>query len=325
MKIKIHPLFGVLVVLTIIFGGGASMLWTFLAVLLHETGHYLVAKTRGYIMGSIVLMPFGAEMSAKENFDSKSSVMIGLAGPLTNIFLALITVGIWWIFPSVYTVTKPFLNANISMAFFNLLPVYPLDGARILVGLSKNKLKALKWLKIFGVIVSVCSLMLFVVTCFFSPNFTYAVVGIFLLYGAITDKAGESYVSIFSSISKDYTTGVEQKKILVSRDVPLQRLLRFSGQNALVTFQVVDMDNVTFSEDKLKDFALMYKMSTPIGDALSGTGQKSDKITLDFDENPTTIHNKTASFSRRKRVKNPSQKERKPYKANSFIKKQGKY
>ena len=325
MKIKIHPLFGVLVIITIILGGGASMLWTFVAVLLHETGHYFVAKSRGYIMGSLVLMPFGAEMSSKENFDSRSSVMIGLAGPLTNIILALITVGIWWIFPSVYTITKPFLNANISMAFFNLLPVYPLDGARVLVGLSKNKLKALKWLKIFGIVVGLCALTLFVVSCFFMPNFTLAVVGIFLLYGAIRDGAEESYVSIFSSISKDYTLGVEEKKILVSKDVPLQRLLRFSGQNAIVTFQVVDMDGITFSEEKLKDFALIYKMSTSIGDALNGKATKPNKLNVDFEENVVKTCDKTSSFSRRKRVQNPLVGQGKHYKALGFIKKQGKY
>ena len=303
MKIKIHPLFGVLVILTIIFGGGASMLWTFLAVLLHEAGHYLVAKSRGYIMGSLVLMPFGAEMSTKESFDSKSSVMIGLAGPVTNIALALITVGIWWVFPSAYTVTRPFLNANISMAFFNLLPVYPLDGARVLVGLSKNKLKAIKWLKVFGVIVSVCALILFVLSCFATPNFTFAVVAIFLFYGAITDRAEESYVSIFSSISKDYTIGVERKNILISKDVPLQRLLRFSGQNALVTFEVVDMDFLSFDEEKLKSLALTYKMSTPIGDALSGRATSLSSITADVGAECDEIIGKNSSFSKRKRAR----------------------
>ena len=275
MKIKIHPLFGVLVIITIIFGGGASMLWTFLAVFLHEAGHYLVARTRGYVMGSLVLMPFGAEMSTKENFDSKSSVFIGLAGPLTNIFLAVVTLGVWWIFPSAYTITRPFLSANISMAFFNLLPVYPLDGARVLVGLSKNKLKALKWLKILGIAVSICALILFVVSCFFTPNFTFAVVAVFLFYGAITDRAEQSYVSIFSSVSKDYTLGVEERKIYISKDVPLQRLIRLSGQNAVVTFMVVDMDNLIVNEDRLKDFALLYKMSTPIGDILSKKAEVS--------------------------------------------------
>ena len=316
MKIKIHPLFGILVLLTVIFGGGASMLWTFVAVVLHEAGHYFVAKSRGYIMGSIVLMPFGAEMSTKENFDSKSSVLIGLAGPLTNVILALITVGIWWFFPSAYTFTRPFLNANVSMAFFNLLPVYPLDGARVLVGLSKNKLTALKWLKIFGIAVSVCALILFVISCFYTPNFTFAVVGIFLFYGAITDRAEECYVSIFSPISKDYTLGVEKKCILISKEVPLQRLLRISGRNALITFEVVDMQNQSFDENKLKGFALAYKMSTPIGEILEGKAVKNSALKDDLlEDSPVENREKYINFSTEKSAKYDRRWKRNHYKA----------
>ncbi|MBO7152106.1 MAG: hypothetical protein J6V77_04630, partial [Clostridia bacterium] len=123
--------------------------------------------------------------------------------------------------------------------------------------------------------VSICALILFVISCFFTPNFTFAVVAVFLFYGAITDRAEQSYVSIFSSVSKDYTLGVEEKKIYISKDVPLQRLIRLSGQNAIVTFMVVDMDNLTVNEDKIKDFALLYNMSTPIGDILSDKAEVS--------------------------------------------------
>ena len=82
-------------------------------------------------------------------------------------------------------------------------------------------------------------------------------------------------MSIFSSVSKDYTLGVEEKRIYISKDVPLQRLIRLSGQNAVVTFVIVDMDNSTVNEDRLKDFALLYKMSTPIGDILSDKAEIS--------------------------------------------------
>ena len=301
MKIKVHPLFGVLVIITIIFGAGGGMFWTFLAVLLHEMGHYLVARTRGYLMGSIVLMPFGAEMSTKENFDNTSSVLIGLAGPLTNIFLAVATVGLWWIFPTTYTITKPFLYANISMAFFNLLPTYPLDGARVLVGLAKNKLRALKVLKIVGITVGIIAFALFVVSCFFMPNFTLAVVGIFLFYGAITDRAEENYISIFSPISKDYTIGVEERKIYISKDVPLQRLLRFCGQNTICTFIIIDLEEkFTLSEKELKDFALRYKMTTPIGYAITGNApRKCCNARVLQEENEM----ENLSFSKRKRAK----------------------
>lgn len=265
MKIKLHPLFLVLVAVTAIFGDGISMLWSFLAVLFHECGHILVARTRGYLMKNLVIMPYGAEMSPKDNFDNVTSVLVGFAGPLTNIFLALVTLGVWWIFPSLYQFTKPFFDANLSLAFFNLLPVYPLDGSRVMVGVMKNKLKALRILRVFGVVVSLVFLGLFVWSCFYTVNFSFVVIALFLMHGAVMDNSSENYVSIFSPASKDYDLGVERKHVVVSKEMPLQRLLRFSGQNNLVTFEIEGCTpTVEFDESALKDMALDNKLSTPI-------------------------------------------------------------
>ena len=267
MKIKIHPLFWVLVAITIFFGDGISLLWTFLAVFCHETGHILVARTRGYLMKSMVLMPYGAVMSGRESFDDTSSVLIGLAGPVTNLILALVTLGVWWIFPSCYLVTRPFFHANLSLAFFNLLPAAPLDGARVMMGLSKNKLRALRGLKIVGIVISILFLGLFILSCFYGVNFSLVTVSIFLFYGAVMDNSAEHYVSVFSPVSKDYDLGVERRHVVVSKDMPLQRLLRFTGRNNLVTFEVLDTD-VRFDEGELKDMALVNKLSTPVGEIL---------------------------------------------------------
>lgn len=259
-----HPLFLVVVLLGFFFDG-VAVLWSILAVLFHETGHVLMAKSRGYVVDSLVLMPYGAEMSSEDNIDSNSSVAIGLAGPLVNLFLALAVLGVWWIFPSVYPFTKPFLQANLTLAFFNLLPAYPLDGARVLVGLSKHKLKAVKALKISGIVLSAVALGLFVASCFFGVNFTLLTTAIFLFYGGVTSQKDPCYVGVFSPVSKDYTLGVEKKHVIVSKHMPIYRLLRFSGQNNLITFEIEGTD-FTFDESVLKDVALKHKLSTEIGD-----------------------------------------------------------
>ncbi len=240
----------------------------FVAVLLHELGHIAVARSRGYLVKSIVLLPYGAEMSASENFDATSSVMIGLAGPVTNLFLALITLGIWWLFPSAYPYTTSFFSANLTLAFFNLLPLYPLDGGRVLMGISKNKLRALKVLKISGIVVSILFLALFVLSCFYGANFSLLISAIFLFYGAISGGAEESYASIFSPLSKDYETGVEERKIIISENVPLQRLLRFSSSTSKVTFEVKGK-GVFVTEDEVKEFAVTNPLSTKIGKLLN--------------------------------------------------------
>lgn len=126
------------------FGHALDFVWTLLALLFHEGAHALMARARGYVVKKIVLLPYGAMMSAGENFDKTSSVLIGLAGPCCNIVLALVTLGLWWLYPASYPYTIAFLYANLSLGLFNLLPVYPLDGSRVVLGFCKTNSKQSK-------------------------------------------------------------------------------------------------------------------------------------------------------------------------------------
>ena len=142
MKIKVNPLFFALSLALVAFGHALDFVWTMLALILHETAHALVARLRGFVVKKLVLLPYGAMMSTGESFDKTSSVLIGLAGPLCNLIVALILLGVWWLFPAVYPYTQNFLYCNLSLGLFNLLPVYPLDGSRVVLGVCKNKLRA---------------------------------------------------------------------------------------------------------------------------------------------------------------------------------------
>lgn len=111
MKFKVNPLFFALALALVAFGHALDFVWTLLALLFHEGAHALMARARGYVVKKIVLLPYGAMMSAGENFDKTSSVLIGLAGPCCNIVLALVTLGLWWLYPASYPYTIAFLYA----------------------------------------------------------------------------------------------------------------------------------------------------------------------------------------------------------------------
>lgn len=269
MKIKLSPLFFVLVLLTVAFGQARYLIWTFLAVTAHEFGHSLVARSRGYLTKSIEIMPFGAVMSLDDNLDGKSGVLVGLAGPIANLVLSALIPGIWWLYPSAYPYTEPFLQVNLSLALFNLLPVYPLDGSRVVVSVSKNKIKAVKGVRIAGVAVGVCFLALFVLSIFYGINFSLAVVGIFLIYGGICSAAEEEYVRVFTPDAKDYSSGVEEKTVAVDGSVPIARLFRFTGPKTRTVFKVLaDGNEITLDEEKLSSLARKNKLSVLVGEAL---------------------------------------------------------
>lgn len=65
----------------------------------------------------------------------KDSALISLAGPASNFILALFFAGISYIVPYVTFLTLPFILLNVSLGIFNLIPIHPLDGGKILVGL----------------------------------------------------------------------------------------------------------------------------------------------------------------------------------------------
>lgn len=113
--------------------------------ILHELGHMLAGVLLGFKPNSLEIMPLGLSISFESKVDyynqkiKKASVLtlkkiiIAASGPLTN----LIFIFLFLLFDiSPFGVDRQLiLYANILIAIFNLIPIYPLDGGRILKGI----------------------------------------------------------------------------------------------------------------------------------------------------------------------------------------------
>ena len=264
MKLKVNPLFFAFILVLVLLGQGLNFLFVFAALLIHETGHAVVARMRGFVLKSVTLMPYGAMMSAGENFDKTSGVLIGLAGPASNLLAALILLGVWWLFPSIYGYTRFFLFANLSLAVFNLLPAYPLDGSRIILAASKNKLRAIKVLRALGIVFSVLLLAGFIVSFFFAINLSLGIMAVFLFYGAAFSSKDETYLHVLSASTKSYALGVEKKTVKISADAPLVRYFHHTSASSETVFEIVDsVGNIvkTLNEEDVKKLAIANKLS----------------------------------------------------------------
>ncbi|MCL6478936.1 MAG: site-2 protease family protein [Peptococcaceae bacterium] len=66
-------------------------------------------------------------------------LLVSLAGPLANMIIAIIAAVLYGAFlldiPYLNRITMEIININVILAVFNLLPVPPLDGSKILAGL----------------------------------------------------------------------------------------------------------------------------------------------------------------------------------------------
>jgi len=69
----------------------------------------------------------------------RDSALISLAGPASNLLLALIVSLIGQVSPLLSLFAVPFIILNVSLAIFNLVPIHPLDGGKILVGVLPAK------------------------------------------------------------------------------------------------------------------------------------------------------------------------------------------
>jgi len=91
----------------------------------------------------------------------RDAALISLAGPVSNILLATILSIILRLLISttsidislIYAFLAPIIALNVVLAIFNLLPIHPLDGGKILVGIlpEKDAVRVDYFLKRFGI------------------------------------------------------------------------------------------------------------------------------------------------------------------------------
>ncbi len=127
IPVIVHWTFGLLILyFTLVQGleGLLALLIVFGSVLLHEFGHALMARRFGIETQGIILLPIGG-LACLKRFPKKPNeeFIITIAGPAVNVVLIMIGVLIQCEFLWII---------NIVLTVFNLLPLFPMDGGRLL-------------------------------------------------------------------------------------------------------------------------------------------------------------------------------------------------
>lgn len=138
------------------------ILAVFFCVVLHELGHALTAKRFGITTRKITLLPIGGVASLERIPESpKQELLVAIAGPLVNVFIALL---LYFIIPvrdiiqlnfseifenlSEFTLQNFLFYlfiVNIGLVVFNLIPAFPMDGGRMLraiLAMNTTRVKA---------------------------------------------------------------------------------------------------------------------------------------------------------------------------------------
>lgn len=106
----------------------------FVIVFVHEMGHALGARLVRWRILRIELLPFGGVAQTDEhgNRPLMEECIVIFAGPVQHVFLWLAAKVLHeWSFLDVHDYHL-FLFHNVTILLFNLLPIWPLDGGRLL-------------------------------------------------------------------------------------------------------------------------------------------------------------------------------------------------
>ena len=113
----------------------------FLIVMFHEFGHALACRQVGGIANQIVLWPLGGVTYVNPPQRPGAFLWSIAAGPLVNVALVPVlkvtgllmrSSGLAQTDPNAFLLLRSVALINLGLLFFNLLPIYPLDGGQIL-------------------------------------------------------------------------------------------------------------------------------------------------------------------------------------------------
>ncbi len=114
--------------------GAVATFLLFISVAFHELSHSFVARKHRIYIERITLFIFGGVAQMRgEPSEPLSEFKIAIAGPLSSILLSVIFFSLSFISGGILDALFSYLAfINLLLAFFNLLPGFPMDGGRVL-------------------------------------------------------------------------------------------------------------------------------------------------------------------------------------------------
>lgn len=105
---------------------------------LHEMGHALVMRLKGIRLGGLIFVPMlGAAVTMRQMPQSaKDEAEIGIAGPLAGAVVASIC--LWLAYQHAGSLWGPLAYFGFFINLFNLIPVVPFDGGRVLAAIDRR-------------------------------------------------------------------------------------------------------------------------------------------------------------------------------------------
>ncbi|WP_379130861.1 M50 family metallopeptidase [Paenibacillus sp. sgz500958] len=242
--LSLHPLLVLIMLLSVLTGQFLELITLFSIVFIHEMGHVCAAKIAGVTVKSVQLLPFGGVAVIEDHgrLTALREIAIALAGPLQNGLMILFSLLLQRTGNGSGEFLNYFIQANAVIALFNLLPILPLDGGKVLqalISLLAPYYSTLLWCGRISIgasgIVIAYSLLPMGTTG--GVRLNILLIGAFLLYSNITDHRNLPYrfVAFLMNRGAVYeryiSSGVQARPIVALSAKPLDDILRLFKRN----------------------------------------------------------------------------------------------
>src|SRR5699024_986191 len=223
--IHIHPILIIFIFISLATGTFTHLFIILLIVLLHELGHYLMAQFFNWRINRIMLWIFGGVMETDEHGSKpfREEFLVTIAGPVQHLFIYLLLY--MNSFGVMHIISSPIVDLifyyNTMILIFNLLPIWPLDGGKLLFLILSTFFPFRKAYNMNLLISMIGSFLLLVIHIFlFSFNLSALLIFVFLFMENKIEWQKRYYVFIRFLLNNNK----EKRKIKMCKKIQLYNI-----------------------------------------------------------------------------------------------------
>ena len=151
----------IIIFISLLSGLFKDIIVLYIIIIIHELGHIFFMKIFHKKILKITIYPFGGITTYESliNHNIKEELLIALGGILFQLVFFLFIINCKFINSYTYQL---FINNNLSLLIFNLIPLIPLDGSKI-IKLIMERFLTYHQSNNFYIIIGVISLLMFII------------------------------------------------------------------------------------------------------------------------------------------------------------------
>lgn len=235
-KIEFHNTYVVVAFGLIITGHFSNLIIFTSLIIIHELGHTVSALLLSYKVDKIIIYPYGGltKLNTKINTKIEKDLVVTISGIIMqSLYFSII----FFLYKNniireyIYNIFKLYNN---SMLIFNMLPIYPLDGAKIL-NLILSKYLNFNISNYITIIISFIAIIIFVITNSYEKNYSLLItIGVLLqniykFYNEITYIYNRFILERYL-----YNFNYKQKKIIKNKNKMYKNKYHIFNNNGIL-------------------------------------------------------------------------------------------